>query len=107
MPAKNRLLRGAVVNGTPKKRLNGALFLLSIGAVPGNKPLFACSVGKKVLPKAHDRNLLKRHCREALRPLLPKIERPAAYVLIARPAAAHATFDEIRRDIEKLLQSCQ
>jgi len=67
-------------------------------------PKVACVVSKKAARKAVDRNRIKRHCREALRPLMPHIRQPVALAFYANSASSKATFEELSRDIANLLQ---
>jgi ribonuclease P protein component len=84
----------------PAKRFAGALFILT--AAPNPRPVvqFACVVSKKISPKAVVRNTIKRRARAAVRSLDLS---PLILVLTAKSDARSASFDEIRRDIGKLV----
>ena len=60
------------------------------------------SVSKKV-GNAVTRNLVKRRLRECFRPYLGDVK-TALYVIVARPSAAEATFQSLKRDVRYLLR---
>jgi ribonuclease P protein component len=107
MPKKQRLSHKELIEQKPTKRLHGQFFSLSVAPLPSGTPKLTCVVSKKVALRAHDRNLLKRRCREVARPHLARIHSPLALVLYAKKAAAEQSFAAIRTDINQLLQSCQ
>src|SRR5438045_3350852 len=99
MPKKNRLSHAEIIARSPARRIHGALFLLSYSPLPAGPTKTSCVVSKKVALKAHDRNLLKRRCREVLRLHLTTLNRPYALVLHAKKQAHGASFAQIREDI--------
>src|SRR3990167_9710528 len=76
MPRKRSLARIDFLRhaGARTRRFHGALFSLSVTELPSGArgPKCACVVSKKVSPKAVERNLIKRRCREAVRTLILK-----------------------------------
>src|SRR3989338_1166324 len=114
MPRKRSLARTDFLRhaGAGARRFHGALFSLSVSALPSGArgPKCACVVSKKVSPKAVERNLIKRRCREAVRTLiLKRNEAPApqsaglALVFYAKREARGAAFEDIRKDTVSLL----
>lgn len=63
----------------------GVLFLRRQAGIPGDKQQAKAGliVSKKISTKATDRNLLKRHLRAALAPLLPEL--PTSLMLVVLP----------------------
>ena len=72
---------------------------------PGRGLKVGFSVSKKV-GKAVTRNKVKRRLRECFRPHLGDVKN-GLYVIVARPAAAEATFDTLRKDVVYLLKKQQ
>ncbi len=70
--------------------------------VRGPRLLVGFSVSKKV-GNAVVRNRTKRRMREAFRPLIPRL-RTGQYVIIAREAAAAATFQALDRSLQYMLR---
>ena len=60
------------------------------------------SVSKKV-GNAVTRTLVQRRLRECFRPYLGDVK-TGLYVIVARPSAAEATFQSLRRDVRYLLR---
>ena len=112
MPKKQRITRADFSTLSPRRqsRLFGVYFSASVSyeaSKAATLPRYACVVSKKVAPKAHDRNLIKRRCREAIRPHLKEMQAPLALVLHARKEVVGTSFASIREDLDNLLQSCQ
>ncbi|HEY4516987.1 MAG TPA: ribonuclease P protein component [Candidatus Paceibacterota bacterium] len=107
MPKKHRLSHAEFSSRAGGRRVHGALFALSIAPLPAGPTKVSCVVSKKTALKAHDRNLLKRRCREVLRPHIKTLKHPYALVLQAKKQARGASFSEIREDVENLVQSLE
>ena len=71
-------------------------------AAPGRELKVGFSVSKKV-GKAVTRNKVKRRLRECFRPYLGDVK-TGLYVIVARPAAAEAAFEDLRKDVRYLLK---
>jgi len=69
---------------------------------PGKQLKVGFSVSKKV-GKAVTRNRVKRRLRECFRPHLGDVKN-GLYVIVARPSAAEATFQSLKRDVAYLLK---
>lgn len=86
------------------RRVSGEYFFLTATRFPEEESTkVACVVSKKVSAHANVRNLIKRRCRNVLRPLLSVIKEPRALVFHAKREAAHVSFADLKRDIEKLV----
>ena len=71
-------------------------------AAPGRELKVGFSVSKKV-GNAVTRNKVRRRLRECVRPLLGDVK-TGLYVIVARPSAAEAAFDALKKDVRYLLK---
>ena len=88
------------------KRCHGRFFSLSAAPLAqGRCSSLACVVSKKVEPKAVERNLIKRRCREAVRAHIRTRASapPLLLVFRAKKEATGATFADMLRDIGGLV----
>ena len=69
---------------------------------PGREKKVGFSVSKKV-GNAVTRNKVRRRLRECFRPHLGDVK-TGLYVFVARPSAAQAAFEELRKDVRYLLR---
>lgn len=65
-------------------------------------PRVSCVVSKKVLAKAHDRNLLRRRLRALVAGALKKGVTPSVIFVRAKKSAGGASFAALKEDVEGL-----
>lgn len=88
-------------------RIRSELFTLYAMQSKETNSRFGFVVGTKVSKKATARNKLKRRMRAVVARALPAIQTGADVVLVARPQAGEATFQEIGKTIINLLQTAR
>jgi len=76
---------------------------ISAFAVAGSGPTRVGVPASKAVGTAVERNLVRRRIRGALDGSAPLAEGAFRIVLVARPAAAAATFAQLARDVESAL----
>ena len=104
MPTRYRLARSDFDRMRGFIRLQGRLFSLSYGTLPGRTASgAACVVSKKVAARAVDRNRIKRRSRAILETFARSAKPAAVVVAYAKKGAADASFEETRADLESLL----
>ncbi|OGG91940.1 ribonuclease P protein component [Candidatus Kaiserbacteria bacterium RIFCSPLOWO2_12_FULL_53_8] len=106
MPKKYRLSRSDFLGLDRKRsrRVHGTCFSLTIAPLPeGERAKAAVVVPKKMAARAVDRNRIERRVREALRPLLARLQSPTVLVFHAKREAAEASFADTKKDIKTLL----
>ena len=87
----------------PKERREGAYCTLVVSRLPLQKSTrYACVVSAKSVPRAVDRNRLKRRCRAVLRALRSTLA-PCVYVVYLRREARSSSYRELSQDVETLI----
>jgi len=95
MPRNYRLSRGDFAKMRGFQRIQGSLFSLSYGRIPGRAfPGGACVVSSKIASRAVDRKRIQRRVREAVRPLLKKTDSLMIFVYYAKKPAVSASSKE-------------
>ncbi|MEK7106935.1 MAG: ribonuclease P protein component [Patescibacteria group bacterium] len=108
MPRKYTLSHADFVRAEKAKfrRERGELFILSFGALDGQKTAetkASCVVSKKTAARAVDRNSIKRRWREAMRECLSSAPSPCVLIFYAMRPAKGASFAEIKKDVAALV----
>ena len=88
----------------PEKVVSGRLFTLQRLPSPRKETRFSCSISKKVVGKAVDRNRMRRRTRAAFR----GVAKPGLFVIhIKKPAlliSYKEVVEELRTLVEKMAQ---
>jgi ribonuclease P protein component len=111
MPKRQRLSRAdfTSLSAAKQRRFFGTCFSLSVASLPGSVahnvegPKCACVVSKKVAKSAAERNLIKRRCREALRPASSKLASSLSLIFYAKREARGASYAMLAEDVKRLL----
>lgn len=101
MPKSHRLSRADFSQLVTLRKEQGRFFILNVARSPDTKAHFACVVSKKTAHKAHDRNLIKRRCRAALRQF--RESPPFTYVFTAKRSAADSSYKDVSHDVSNLI----
>lgn len=112
MPKKYRISHADFkkIEGLRLRRERGVYFALSHGSLPDGghgKLQIACVISKGNAAKAACRNLIKRRFREAIRNYAANIKKPAVLIFYANKNAKTAAFDEIRKDVARLIERAE
>ena len=102
MERRYRLQKNRAFQYVYRKGHSAACRDLVLLTAPGRELKVGFSVSKKV-GNAVTRNKVKRRLRECFRPFLGDVK-TGLYVIVARPSAAEAAFDTLRKDVRYLLK---
>jgi ribonuclease P protein component len=102
MERRYRLQKNRAFQYVYRKGRSAACRDLVMLAAPGRELKVGFSVSKKV-GNAVTRNKVRRRLRECVRPLLGDVK-TGLYVIVARPSAAEAAFDALKKDVRYLLK---
>lgn len=84
---------------------HGKIFTLKVSPNPQNeKTLISTSVSKKVASSAVVRNKIRRRTYSIITPLTSNLPKKSLLFFQAKKGAEQATFEEIKNEVEKLLQ---
>ena len=102
MERRDRLKKNRAFQYVYRKGHSVACRNLVMLLAPGRELKVGFSVSKKT-GNAVTRNRIKRRLRECFRPYLGDVK-TGLYVIVARPSAAEAAFDDLKRDVRYLLK---
>ena len=102
MERSYRLKKNRAFQYVYRKGHSAACRNLVLLVAPGRELKVGFSVSKKV-GKAVTRNKVKRRLRDCFRPYLGDVK-TGLYVIVARPSAAEAAFEDLRKDMRYLLK---
>ena len=107
LPKKNRLRLKKDFQDVKKNNLilNTPLFGVSYMKVDSNQPLIGFVISKKISAKAVERNKLKRKLSEAVRTLLPQINKNYKIIFLGKRELKEASFADISNQVESSLKS--
>jgi len=107
MAPRAKITRSDFAQFAQEKGLRAHSTLFSLTAYPrkaGKAATFACVVSKSVAKMAHDRNRIRRLCRESVNRRLKEESFPYSFVFRAKKESKDATFKQVDADIQFLFK---
>jgi ribonuclease P protein component len=106
LPAPHRLRSSAEFGVTVRRgrRAGSRLLVVHVASTGDHAPVRVGFVAGKAVGNAVVRNRTKRRLRALMAPLLPRLRPGVRVVVRANPAAAGATGELLRRDLEAALR---
>ncbi|PIQ24205.1 ribonuclease P protein component [bacterium (Candidatus Blackallbacteria) CG17_big_fil_post_rev_8_21_14_2_50_48_46] len=86
------------------KMFRSRLLRLVVAPAPDEQRLAGFTVSKRISKKATERNRIKRRLRAAYRCFYPQVAKGVFLLFIAQDAIRDAGFEEIQRQIDRLLR---
>ena len=106
LPKKYRISKEFFKKLRRAVNLYSTLHSLSLYPLPfGNHSKVSCVVSRKISTNAVVRNRIRRRVYAALHPFLLRFKIPTAVIVYPKHAVVSVTYEESRRDLERLLAS--